>query len=103
MPAAAESQQLQSGTNVATSEEGRFNRDLLLNILEQVKKAIREQQLYHGQRLIRRTEAERNTFFVPQEANLNRLLRYGKQELVESDLVRRPGAENLGWLDELAY
>jgi PD-(D/E)XK nuclease superfamily len=27
----------------------------------------------------------------------------GKQEMVESDLVRRPGAENLGWLDELAY
>jgi hypothetical protein len=27
----------------------------------------------------------------------------GKQELVEIDLVRRPGAENLGWLDELAY
>jgi len=26
-----------------------------------------------------------------------------KQELVEIDLVRRPGAENLGWLDELAY
>ncbi|HXM20884.1 MAG TPA: PD-(D/E)XK nuclease family protein [Terriglobales bacterium] len=27
----------------------------------------------------------------------------GKQEMVETDLVRRPGAENLGWLDELAY
>ncbi len=27
----------------------------------------------------------------------------GKQELVEIDLVRRPGAENLGWLDELTY
>ena len=27
----------------------------------------------------------------------------GKQELVETDLVRRPGAENLGWLDEFAY
>jgi hypothetical protein len=27
----------------------------------------------------------------------------GKQEMVEIDLVRRPGAENLGWLDELAY
>jgi len=27
----------------------------------------------------------------------------GKQQLVEIDLVRRPGAENLGWLDELAY
>jgi hypothetical protein len=27
----------------------------------------------------------------------------GRQQLVESDLVRRPGAENLGWLDELAY
>ena len=27
----------------------------------------------------------------------------GKQQLVEIDLVRRPGAENLGWLDELTY
>jgi CRISPR/Cas system-associated exonuclease Cas4 (RecB family) len=26
-----------------------------------------------------------------------------KQNLVEAALVRRPGAENLGWLDELAY
>jgi len=27
----------------------------------------------------------------------------GKQEMVQTALVRRPGAENLGWLDELAY
>jgi hypothetical protein len=27
----------------------------------------------------------------------------GKQGMVETALVRRPGAENLGWLDELAY
>lgn len=27
----------------------------------------------------------------------------GKQQMVETALVRRPGAENLGWLDELAY
>ena len=27
----------------------------------------------------------------------------GKPELVETGLVRRPGAENLGWLDELNY
>jgi PD-(D/E)XK nuclease superfamily len=27
----------------------------------------------------------------------------GRQEMVEAVLVRRPGAENLGWLDELAY
>ena len=27
----------------------------------------------------------------------------GKQQLVATSLVRRPGAENLGWLDELAY
>ena len=26
-----------------------------------------------------------------------------KRELVENNLVRRPGAENLGWLDELVY
>ena len=27
----------------------------------------------------------------------------GKQELVDARLVRRPGAESLDWLDELAY
>jgi hypothetical protein len=27
----------------------------------------------------------------------------GKQELLDAALVRRPGAENLGWLDELVY
>ncbi len=27
----------------------------------------------------------------------------GKPELINTALVRRPGAENLGWLDELAY
>src|SRR2546426_3772830 len=27
----------------------------------------------------------------------------GRQELVESALIRRPGAENLAWLDELHY
>src|SRR5271156_873362 len=27
----------------------------------------------------------------------------GKQELVDATLVRRPGAENFDWLDELTY
>ena len=27
----------------------------------------------------------------------------GRQDLVEAALVRRPGAEDLDWLDELAY
>ena len=27
----------------------------------------------------------------------------GKQELIETALIRRPGAENLAWLDELSY
>jgi len=27
----------------------------------------------------------------------------GKQEMVDASLMRRPGAEKLGWLDELAY
>ena len=26
-----------------------------------------------------------------------------RQDLVEAALIRRPGAEDLGWLDELAY
>jgi hypothetical protein len=27
----------------------------------------------------------------------------GKQEMADAALVRRPGADNLGWLDELNY
>ena len=27
----------------------------------------------------------------------------GRQEMVEAGLIRRPGAEQLGWLDELTY
>ena len=27
----------------------------------------------------------------------------GKQEMVDANLVRRPGAEDLGWLDELNF
>ena len=27
----------------------------------------------------------------------------GRQDLVEAALIRRPGAEDLGWLDELTY
>ena len=27
----------------------------------------------------------------------------GKQELIDAAVVRRPGAESLGWLDELNY
>jgi len=27
----------------------------------------------------------------------------GRQDLVEAALIRRPGAEDLGWLDELAF
>ena len=27
----------------------------------------------------------------------------GRQELAQSVLIRRPGAEDLGWIDELAY
>jgi hypothetical protein len=27
----------------------------------------------------------------------------GKQQLIKTDLVRRPGADNLDWLDELNY
>jgi hypothetical protein len=27
----------------------------------------------------------------------------GRQDLAQATLVRRPGAEDLGWLDELGY
>ena len=27
----------------------------------------------------------------------------GRQEMIDHSLVRRPGAENFGWLDELSY
>lgn len=79
MPGAVESQPPTSTTSaVPTTAGGEFTRDLLLGILNSVKQVFQEQQLRHGEHMIRRAEAERNALLVPQEAELNRLMRYEK-------------------------
>jgi hypothetical protein len=76
MPAAGESRRPTSATNAATREAERdVVRELLLNVLDSLKHAIQGQQLYHGQNMIRRAEAQRNALLIPQEAILNRIIR----------------------------
>jgi hypothetical protein len=77
MPTAAESQNPTSDNNAATSpEDGGFVRNLLLNGLEPLKNTIRREIIHHGEYLPRRVKAKRNALLVPQEAVLNRLMRY---------------------------
>jgi hypothetical protein len=77
IPIPAEKQPSTGGTSVGTSdEEENFGRDLMLKTFDQLKQAIQQQQLYHGENLMRRTGAERNTLLVPQETQLNRLIKY---------------------------
>lgn len=77
MPPAAESEMPASDNRAATSpEDGSFVRDLLLNGVECLKNTIRQEILYHGEYLPRRLKAKRNALQVPQEAVLNRFMRY---------------------------
>jgi hypothetical protein len=57
-------------------------REFLQNVLDSLKQVIQEQQVYHGQNMIRRAEAQRNALLVAQEALLNRITR------CESHLLR---------------
>jgi|HubBroStandDraft_4_1064222.scaffolds.fasta_scaffold236914_1 hypothetical protein len=57
-------------------EENNCLRNLLLNSVEGVKRAIQREMLYHGQYLPLKTEAKRDAMQVPQEAVINRLMRY---------------------------
>ena len=53
-----------------------IRRVLLVQVLGALKMAIEGQQLYHGQHMMRRAEGQRNALLVPQEADLNRFMRY---------------------------
>jgi hypothetical protein len=92
---AAGSQQPASGKDAATSEADRDHlRDLLLQVLQALKRAIQREQLYHSQHMMRRAEGQRNSLLVPQEADLNRFMRYENhlsslQERHELALERR--------------
>ena len=75
--AVTESPEPASAESAATSpEDGGFTRDLLLNSLECLKKAIVQEICYHGQYPPLKLEAKRNALRVPQEAVLNRFTRY---------------------------
>ncbi len=77
IPPAAESRMPGSARSADTPpDDGGLTRDLLLNSLESLKNTIRQEILYHGEYLPRRVEAKRNSLHVPQEAVLNRLMRY---------------------------
>jgi hypothetical protein len=61
----------------APSEAKReFARDLLIQALDVMKTAISLEELHHAQHLGRRSLAKRNICLLPQEADLNRLMRY---------------------------
>jgi hypothetical protein len=77
VPPAAESQELTGAENAAMSpDDGGMVRDLLLSRLECLKKRICEETVYHGEYPPRKIEAIRNALQVPQDAVLDRLMRY---------------------------
>ena len=77
MSASAETQRPTSANDVAASEVDReFACRWLLEVLDSLKRTIQNEQVYHGQHMMRRAEGQRNGLLVPQEAELNRLMRY---------------------------
>jgi hypothetical protein len=50
-------------------------RALLLGVLDSLKTFIEGERFYHGQQMVQRSEGQRNALLVPQEAELNRLMR----------------------------
>lgn len=76
-PAASKGARSASTTNAESSEPvSDMTRELLLNLLSTLNHRIGEEQVFHGQHLVRRTEAQRDALLVPQTAVLDRLLRY---------------------------
>jgi hypothetical protein len=72
-----EGQEPASAESAATSpKDGGFARDLLLDRLESLKRTICQQIGYHGQYPVLKLEAKKNALHVPQEAVLNRFMRY---------------------------
>jgi hypothetical protein len=84
VPVSAGSRRPTDAKNAATSEaegEREFARAMLLSSLEGLKSAIRAEQFRHLEYLTRRAAAQRNALGVPQEAVLDRLMRYENQLL----------------------
>jgi hypothetical protein len=55
-----------------------FARAFLLEVLNSLKTFIEGERFYHGQQMVQRSEGQRNALLVPQEAELDRLMRYDK-------------------------
>jgi hypothetical protein len=65
--------------DVTTPEaEWDFARRYLLGVLNSLKTFIKSERFYHGQQMVQRSEGQRNALLVPQEAELDRLMRYEK-------------------------
>jgi len=74
VPAAADCREPTSAAS--TPEDCGFVREVLLNALAYLKNKIREEAAYHGQYTFSKVEATKAALRVPQEAVLNRLMRY---------------------------
>jgi hypothetical protein len=84
VPAAEESRRPPSANKGATLEqqgEWEFGRAMMQSGLEGLKNAIHQVQLHHFEHLIRRVSAQSAAAQVPQEAVLDRLMRYENQLL----------------------
>jgi len=62
----------------APEAEWDFARACLLGVLDSLKTFIEGERSYHGQQMVQRSEGQRNALLVPQEAELDRLMRYDK-------------------------
>jgi hypothetical protein len=62
----------------APEAEWDFARAYLLEVLNSLKTLIEGERFYHGQQMVQRSEGQRNALLVPQEAELDRLMRYEK-------------------------
>ena len=79
MPAETETKWSTRDDDVTTPEvEWDFARALLLGVLDSLKTFIEGERFYHGQQMVQRSEGQRNALLVPQEADLDRLMRYEK-------------------------
>jgi hypothetical protein len=79
MPAETETQRSTRDDDVTTPEvEWDSARALLLGVLDSLKTFIESERFYHGQQMVQRSEGQRNALLVPQEAELDRLMRYDK-------------------------
>ena len=79
MPAETETKWSTRDDDVTTPEvEWDFARALLLGVLDSLKTFIEGERFYHGQQMVQRSEGQRNALLVPQEAELDRLMRYDK-------------------------